>query len=197
MFKWFRQINVITRLRGLALLALAAMLALTASLLWSGYQQRLADRQAALHQTIELANASVQWSYSRQHFGKLSATQARAQTLAALNKLKHNTTDRLFGNQAQSGLLLQGALAIGVVLLVGLMMWAGIEIATRELKAAPQLGAASTRAASHGPYREVTQVDKDRYAAFVASVLPTDEAGDASPDAATREVNRLRMAGAI
>lgn len=133
MFQWFRQMSVIARLRGLALMAVVAMLALSSSLLWTGYQQRLADRQAAASQRIELAHASVQWAYARQQFGKLNPTQARQHTLAVLERLRHGKAMAGAQGDMHSAMLGQTALTLGAVLVLSAMLWLYIEVTARDL----------------------------------------------------------------
>lgn len=134
MFQWFRQMSVIARLRALALTALVAMLALSSTLLWTAYKQRVADRQAAASQRIDLAHASLQWSYARQQFGKLNATEARQHTLQVLDRMQRNHVAAGSHDDVASAMLGQGAATFGVVLLVSGLLWACIEITARDLR---------------------------------------------------------------
>jgi hypothetical protein len=223
MFQWFRQMSVIARLRGLAILAVATMLALSSSLLWTSYKQRLADRQTAASQSIELANASVRWAYARQKFGKLDATQARHQTLAVLERLKHGPVAGST-NDVHRAMLSQTAITLGAVALVSGLLWASLEITARDLGGAqaepPQR--AKNRHFPRGPeaYRHgpVSTPQADMHSATLGHPdagraqrhAHIDEAGrpgqagdgemaDALDpnEAAVQEVRRLRMAGAI
>lgn len=227
MFRWYRQLSVIARLRGLALLAVMAMLALAASLLWTSYQQRLADRHAAAGRHIELAHASVQWAYARQQFGKLNATQARQQTIDALARLRSGRPPLTETHDVHSALLGQAAVTLGAVLLVSALLWAGIEITARELdgsgrntppssSTAPTKLPANSPAMSHAslparPAARGPQAYRQGPApAAPALSLPRTETAEApsgasdAPDGSTdpneayaQEVRRLRMAGAI
>ena len=165
MFHWFRQMSVIARLRGLALMALVAMLALSSSLLWTGYQQRLADRQAAASQGIELAHASVQWAYARQQFGKLNPTQARQHTLAVLERLRQGRAIDTTGDM-HSAMLGRTALTIGVVLAVSAMLWLYVEVTARDLRRAQAQDQAQDQAADASP--EASSSLPARHAAQVA-----------------------------
>jgi methyl-accepting chemotaxis protein len=92
--------SVIARLRGLTLMSVLAMLGVALGLIWSGYQQRLADRQAAVKQAVEMAHARIQLAYLQQQFGRLDVVHAQKQALAALDKLGVDATDHLWINDA-------------------------------------------------------------------------------------------------
>jgi peptidoglycan/LPS O-acetylase OafA/YrhL len=202
MFQWFKQMSVTTRLRGFALMAVVAMLALCSTLLWTGYKQRLADRQAADAQRIELAHASVQWAYARQQFGKLNATQARQKTLAVLERLKRGQPLDTKADDVHASVLSQTAVTLTAIALVSTLLWACIEITARDLKrpAAQPEPMARERAPARGPlaYRQgpvpPTQAAMHKDAAHAD--LLADAASD-DPTEAAQEVKRLRMAGAI
>lgn len=213
MFQWFSQMSVIARLRSLALLAFVAMLALSSSLLWSAYKQRLADRQAAASQGIELAHASVQWAYAKQQFGKLNPAQARQQTLAALERVKQGRTITR-DTDVHSTMLLQTVLTLMAVVVISVVLWACIEVIARDMARAAEARrrASDHRAApgsfSRGPqaYRQSAGTPEARPAAEGAAALsermaPAAQTEAISPtdpeEAAAQEVRRLRMFGAI
>ncbi|MGC4061244.1 MAG: cache domain-containing protein [Aquabacterium sp.] len=91
---------MIARLRGLTLMSVLAMLGVALGLIWSGYQQRLADRQAAVKQAVEMAHARIQLAYAQQQFGRLDVVHAQKQALAALDKLGLDAADYLWVNDA-------------------------------------------------------------------------------------------------
>ena len=98
MFQPIKKFSVIARLRGLTLLSVIAMLGVALGLIWSGYQQRLADRQTAVRQAVEVAHARIQLAYAQQQFGKLDVARAQKQALAALDKLSADAKDYLWIN---------------------------------------------------------------------------------------------------
>jgi methyl-accepting chemotaxis protein len=98
MFQPIGKFSVIARLRGLTLLSVVAMLGVALSLIWSGYQQRLVDRQTAVRQAVEVAHARIQLAYAQQQFGKLDMVRAQKQALAALDKLSADAKDYLWIN---------------------------------------------------------------------------------------------------
>jgi hypothetical protein len=219
MFQWFRQMSVLARLRGLALLTVATLLALSSSLLWTSYQQRVADRQAAAAQGIELAHASVQWAYARQQFGKLDASQARQHTLGVLARLRQNKTMDGPGETVHSAMLTQTALTLGAVLVVSAMLWICIEVMARDLGRAASPGANAEaepestplpdvsarrkardpgrgpKAYRQGPFSSAATAQTTASAQSQADIDATSQ-GDPN-EAAIQEVRRLRMAGAI
>jgi methyl-accepting chemotaxis protein len=93
------------RLRGLTLMSILAMLGVAWGLLWTGYQQRLSDRQAAIRQAVEVAHARVQLAYAQQSLGKLDRLSAQKQALAALDQLGLEAADYLWVNDAHLKLL--------------------------------------------------------------------------------------------
>ena len=100
MFQQIEKFSVIARLRGLTLMAVLAMLGMALGLIWSGYQQRLSDRQAAVKQAVEMAHARIQLAYAQQQFGRLDVVHAQAQALAALDKLGAEAADHLWISDA-------------------------------------------------------------------------------------------------
>lgn len=100
MFQQIRKVSVVARLRGLTLMSVLAMLGVALGLIWSGYQQRLADRQAAVKQAVEVAHARIQLAYAQQQFGRLDIVHAQKQALAALDKLSADAADYLWVNDA-------------------------------------------------------------------------------------------------
>ena len=98
MFQPIGKFSVIARLRGLTLVSVIAMLGVALGLIWSGYQQRLADRQTAVRQAVEVAHARIQLAYAQQQFGKLDMARAQKQALAALDKLSADAKDYLWIN---------------------------------------------------------------------------------------------------
>lgn len=201
MFQWFRQMSVIARLRGLALLAVVAMLALSSSLLWTSYKQRLADRQVAASQRVELAHASVQWAYARQQFGKLNATQARQHTLEILDRLKRGKAADSATADVHTSMVGQSAVTLGAVLLVSALLWACFEITARDLgeaQARRQAPAPRGKGDTRGPqaYRQGPAPPAATSPVSAGAVTPADDPADPN-EAAAQEVKRLRMAGAI
>lgn len=100
MLQQLGKFSVIARLRGLTLMSVLAMLGVALGLIWSGYQQRLADRQAAVKQAVEMAHARIQLAYVQQQFGRLDVVHAQKQALAALDKLGLDAADYLWINDA-------------------------------------------------------------------------------------------------
>lgn len=219
MLQWFKQMSVIARLRGLALVAVVTMLALSSSLLWTSYKQRLADRQIAASQRVELAHASVQWAYARQQFGKLNATQARAHTMEVLDRMKRGKPMIEPSDDVHMAMLSQTAVTLGAVLLVSLLLWVCIEVTARDLGSADARRAASERRreTARGPqaYRQgplppaltamhqaaaqqsATPPRSPSHAQPVSLSSDADDGLDDPNEAAAQEVKRLRMAGAI
>jgi len=192
MFQWFRQLSVTTRLRTLAFLAVVAMLALSSSLLWTGYQQRLADRQAVASQHMDPARARLH------------------------RQLNAGATD-----DVHSAMLSQAAFTLTAVLMISALLWGCIEVTARDLRgvggAAPDTPSHAAAAqvasgerpsvvrakpAARGPlaYRQglpASQAAVPRSAPSATLAMAEGEEGGDANEAAIQEVKRLRMAGAI
>jgi len=98
MLFWFRQLNVVTRLRLLAGLFALSVLGVAVGLLWSAYDQKLEDRRTAVRQTVEVAHTLLQWAHEQQASGKLSADAARQQALSALGRLRYGNNEYFWVN---------------------------------------------------------------------------------------------------
>ncbi len=193
MFQWFRQLSVTTRLRSLAFLAVVAMLALSSSLLWTGYQQRLADRQAVASQHLDPARARL-----------------------------HRQLTTVATDDVHSAMLSQAAFTLTAVLMISALLWGCIEVTARDLRGvggareahaavATASGAASdtpsppvmrAKPAARGPlaYRQglpASQAAVPRPDPSATLAMAEGEDGGDANEAAIQEVKRLRMAGAI
>lgn len=98
MFNWFRQFSVASRLRGMALLAVVGVISVACALMWSSYQQQLADRQTAVRQAVEVAYSALQWVHARQQAGELDEAQAQRMAVAALDKLRYSGNEYFWVN---------------------------------------------------------------------------------------------------
>lgn len=201
MFHWFRQISVTARLRGLILMSALAMLSVALGLLWSGYQQRLVDRQSTVRQAIELAHASVQWAYAQQQLGKFNMGIAQRQALLALDKVRYDGGEYFWLNDLnqrvarhpariqiddlQTALAMQMAIAVGVVVAVSLLLWSLLEITARDLQPAMQAASKPRRTLTPAPYQPTMPDHADEASASNQVESPA------------QMVSRLRMAGAI
>lgn len=211
MFHWFRQISVTARLRGLILMSALAMLGVAIGLLWTGYQQRLIDRQSTVRQALELAHASVQWAYAQQQLGKFNMGITHKQALMALDKVRYDGGEYFWLNELnqrvarqparspvddlQTALAIQLAITVSVVVAVSLLLWSLLEITARDLPPADTPRPAGPKLHAHD--------NAHRHAMARASVpvdLPEPD-GEASAstqtESPTQMVSRLRMAGAI
>jgi len=207
MFHWFRQISVTARLRGLILMSALAMLSVAIGLLWTGYQQRLMDRQSTVRQAIELAHASVQWAYAQQQLGKFNMGITHKQALMALDKVRYDGGEYFWLNELnqrvarqparspiddlQTALAIQLAITVSVVVAVTLLLWSLLEITARDLPPADARHPASPKPVAQSPTFKQ---------ASAQMTLPetTDEVSASNQaETPTQMVSRLRMAGAI
>ncbi|KGM40213.1 hypothetical protein JY96_09680 [Aquabacterium sp. NJ1] len=98
MFNWFRQFSVASRLRAMALLAVAGVIGVACALMWSSYTQQLAARQTAVRQAVEVAYSMLQSVHARQEAGELTELQAQKTALAALDKLRYSGSEYFWVN---------------------------------------------------------------------------------------------------
>jgi hypothetical protein len=225
MFQPIGKFSVIARLRGLTLLSVVAMLGVALSLIWSGYQQRLVDRQTAVRQAVEVAHARIQLAYAQQQFGKLDMVRAQKQALAALDKLSADAKDYLWINDEhrhtirpasklvmgaaadatsgmyiedlQSALMTQAALTLGAVLLVAMFLWGFLELTARELKAQSSPPSIRPAKPALGPQAYMQGTAKKHHTEQHPAASESLAARDDAEEASAQEVKRLRMAGAI
>lgn len=199
MFYRFKQISVTTRLRGLTLMSALTMLCVVCAMQWSGYQQRLADRQSSAQQAVALAQASMQWAYGQKQLGAINMAQAQKQALMALDRMRYEGGDYVWVNDLnqrvvhhaikpladdlQSAVAMQMLMAVGVVGGVSLLLWSGLELTARDLPAV-RTPAAPTLYAQPAPY-----------SAQAVDVGVAEESDQTETPA--QMVSRLRMAGAI
>ena len=93
MLTWFRHLSVATRLRSLAAFSVFGLLAVSLGLMWSTYQQKLADRRDAVRQTVEVAHAVLQWTHEQAQAGRLSQAEAQRQALSAITRLRYGNQE--------------------------------------------------------------------------------------------------------
>lgn len=196
MFNWFRQFSVVSRLRAMALLAVAGVIGVACALMWASYQQQLAARQTSARQAVEVAYSTLQWVHARLEAGELKPLQAQkvALALATLGKLRDNGNAAVRVND-MSPRVAQAFVAIGLVLVTALILWGLIEIVRTPPERPRRVGPIRTAGATRDQIK-VTQhgatLVEDTVAAAVEAGSPQDQV-----DAMTLVVSRFRVAGAF
>jgi len=101
MSSWFSQIGVATRLKCLVALSSTAIVFVALSLLGALYDARMADRQQAIRQTVDVAHGLVQWHAAEVAAGRLTIDAAQRQALAQIDRLRYDEREYFWVNDLE------------------------------------------------------------------------------------------------